>query len=197
MKNVANFSNSLVKKFSIFRGTLNHLPSIENSKKIIEIIAFIAAIVSAKVAYDEHLDNIRKEQAALAEKVYRDVDERYVDFIKLCIEHPRLDCYSAPRKDRLKPPLSEDEKYQQKLLFVALTDVFEVAYVQYFKTTAIPEELRVEFHEKQWPGWEVYIKKFMSRTSYRKVWIDIREEYDSDFVGYIEKLNETLVSDKG
>jgi hypothetical protein len=161
---------------------------LERGHRIAELASFLAIVVTAPLAYFEYRNNVQKEQAALAERVYRDVDERFVDYVKLCIDHPRLDGYSVPRADTLKPPLTADEKVQQRLLFTALTDVFEVAYVQYHKSEAVPEKVRKTFHDKQWPGWDTYIRKFLARPAYRKTWFDIRNEYDEDFVRYMDTI---------
>jgi len=61
----------------------------------------------------------------------KDLDARYFDFVQLCIDHPRLDCYSVGREP--DPPPTADEKLQQNILYSALTDLFEGAYVQYHK----------------------------------------------------------------
>lgn len=130
--------------------------------------------------------NAKKERVEAAEKVYQTVDERFNDFVKLCIDHPRLDCYSVPRQPALNPPLSNDEKVQQKLLFAELTDVFEVAYVQYHKQESNPEIKRI--YTEQWAGWDAYIRKFMKRPSYSATWYEIRDEYDGEFVKYLDTM---------
>src|SRR5262249_14360895 len=117
---------------------------------------------------------------------------RYMEFLKIAIEHPTLDLYSVTNADWAA--LSQDErrkeeqKVQQKLAYTLLTDVFEVAYVQYKESRGIPSELKQERFNAQWPGWDAYIRKFLARPRYRDVWFDIRNEYDTNFVNYMDKI---------
>lgn len=129
-------------------------------------------------------ENAKKERVEAAEKVYQMVDQRFHEFVKLCVDHPRLDCYSIPRTGNIQ--LSEDEKIQQKLVYTELTDVFEVAYVQYHKTESNPEIQRI--YKEQWSGWDAYIRKFFNRPAYVETWYDVRDEYDGGFVQYLNAM---------
>jgi hypothetical protein len=131
-------------------------------------------------------ENAKKERVEAAEKVYQTVDERFNEFVKLCIDHPRLDCYSVPRQTPLRPPLTADERVQQKIMFTELTDVFEVAYVQYHKQETNPEIQRI--YREQWSGWDRYIRKFSKRPVFLGTWHEIRDEYDGEFVTYLNSV---------
>ena len=74
-------------------------------------------------------DEAKKESLELAQTVYLTVDQRVAKFMKLCLENPRLDCYSVPQQSPLKHPLTNTERLQQRILYSDLTDVFEVAFV--------------------------------------------------------------------
>jgi hypothetical protein len=87
---------------------------------------------------------------------YHDVDRVYIEFLKLCFENPRLDCYSAPTGDG-DTPLTIEEQLKQKILYAMLTDIFEDVFIEY-KANAF------EFHgtatgvrDNQWKGWDIYI----------------------------------------
>jgi hypothetical protein len=158
-----------------------------------EFLSFAAVIVGVPLGLlDFHmhavetLENAKKERVEAAEKVYQTVDERYTEFVKLCIDHPRLDCYSVPHAGDFDPPLSETERIQQKMLFVHLTDVFEVAFVQYHKEESNPEIQKI--YSSQWAGWDAYIRKFMRRPAYLETWYAIRDEYDEGLVKYMDAI---------
>ena len=129
-------------------------------------------------------ENAKKERVEAAEKVYQMVDDRFHEFVKLCIDHPRLDCYSVSGGNNFK--LTEEEKIQQKMLFTELTDVFEVAYVQYHKEESNPEIQRI--YKEQWTGWDAYIRKFFNRPAFVDTWYEIRDEYDGRFVEYVNAI---------
>jgi hypothetical protein len=158
-----------------------------------EFLSFIAVVLGVPFGlidfHNRAVDarvNAEKERVEAAEKVYQTVDERYTDFVKLCIDHPRLDCYSIPQASPPKPPLNDTEKIQQKMLFTHLTDVFEVAFVQYHKAETNPEILKI--YNSQWAGWDTYIRKFLARPAYLQTWFEIRDEYDEGFVKYVDAI---------
>jgi len=159
--------------------------------KFAEFLSFVALVVGVPLAlldFHRHTieiaENAQKERVEAAEKVYQTVDARYTEFVKLCVDHPRLDCYSVPRADAIN--LCEDEKIQQKMLFTHLTDVFEVAFVQYHKVESNPEILRI--YQSQWAGWDAYIRKFLKRRAYLETWYEIRDEYDEGLVKYMDAI---------
>jgi len=162
---------------------------VEKCRLPIELLSFLAVIITAPIVYVEHRASVQRDQEAIAEKIYRDVDERYVDYLKVAMDHPKLDGYSTPFAPA--PKLDATQEFRQKLLYSNLTDVFEVAYVQYWKTKAVDDAVRRRLFDKQWPGWESYIKKFLVRPAYRQVWIDIQDEYDEDFATYMNHLSDT------
>ncbi|HZO91726.1 MAG TPA: hypothetical protein VFB38_25620 [Chthonomonadaceae bacterium] len=168
--------------------------SFERICRYVELFSFAAIIITGLLAYLEFRNHVQKQQNAVAEEIYRDVDDRFIEYIQTAIPYPRLDVYSIPRSSPLKPPLTEDEKMQQRMLYSNLTDVFEVAYVQYHKTRAIPDEVRENFFKQQWPGWDAYIKKFLVRPAYQKVWSEIHDEYDEDFARYMDHIRANIVS---
>jgi len=168
----------------------------EGCHKTFELISFLAIILGAIIGIMELHDHLREERAAITEKNYSEridvarstynlVDERFFEFTKICIDHPRLDCYSIPLGN-VEPPLTQDEIAQQKMLYTVLSDVFEVAYVSYHQKVRINEVKKI--FDGQWTGWDAYIRKFLQRPAYRKVWLEIRDEYDPGLVSYMDSL---------
>jgi hypothetical protein len=132
-------------------------------------------------------ENEHKERIEAAHNVYMTVDQRFADFVKLCMAYPRLDCYSVPRGRSLNPRLSADEKVQQKMLYTALTDVFEVAYTEYHPRAESNDEIK-RIALSEWDGWDIYIRKFLKRPSFLQTWNEIKDEYDDDFVKHVDSL---------
>ncbi len=160
--------------------------------KLAEFLSFLALIVGVPLGVidlhnrgKEEAESAQKERVDAAERVYQAVDARYTEFVKLCIDHPRLDCYSVPAPEP-KPALNFAEQVQQKMLFTELTDVFEVAYVQYKKKDSNEEIQRL--FDAQWAGWDTYIRKFLKRPSYLRAWYEIRDEYDEGLVKYMDSI---------
>jgi hypothetical protein len=165
-----------------------------NVRSVAEFGSWLALIASGPAIFvqlrqhrlDVTADKL-KERIEIAEKSYLEVELRFGQLMMMCIDRPRLDGYSTPRESPLTPPLSDDEMIQQKLLYSAFTNMFEVAFFEYQKKEGIPEDLKGRF-AKQWRGWETYIRKFHRRAAYRAVWSEIKDEYDEDFVAFVDKL---------
>jgi hypothetical protein len=169
----------------------------ERISKTAELLSFVVLILGIPFALlefrnhsVEQANTAKKDRQELAEEVYRDVyrdvDQRFFDLTKLCIDHPQLDCHSVSRNADVKHPLSDDEKLQQTILYSALTNLFEVAFVQYHKKTDNPEI--TELLNQQWAGWNVHIRKFLARSAYKQTWFEIRDEYDKGFVDYMDSI---------
>jgi hypothetical protein len=45
-----------------------------------------------------------------------------------------------------------------------------------------------EIFAEQWHGWDNYIQKFLTRPAYCQVYNDIRDEYDTGLVKYMDGL---------
>jgi hypothetical protein len=160
------------------------MSAFEYCKRWAELLSYVAVVITAPLALWEYKANNAKERNEVAHRVYREVDEKYVDFLKLCLERTRLDCSSVPLGIP-EPPLSPEEARQQKVLYEVLTDTFEVAYVEYHrKETPLDPELI----KAQWDGWDAYIKDFLRRPAYCHVYLDIRGGYDARFVEYMNKI---------
>ncbi len=168
--------------------------SFETARKVAEFASWLVLIATGPAIFiqlRQHrldaADDAKKERVEVAEKSYLEVDIRFGQLLQLCIERPRLDCYSLPLASPCDPPLNNEELTQQKLLYCAFTNMFEVAYFEYKKKEGIPTDVKARF-ERQWSGWENYICKFHRRAAYRQVWSEIMDEYDQDFVEYIQGL---------
>jgi hypothetical protein len=92
-----------------------------------QYFTFLVVIFSAPLALVEyHRHNMEAksqymtERDTIAREAYTDVDIKYREFIRLCLDHPRLDCYSVSAGPP-SPPLTKDEKSQQEILYTQLT----------------------------------------------------------------------------
>jgi hypothetical protein len=166
----------------------------ERTHMCAEFVSFVAIIIAVPIAimeYHRHssesASSDKRSRIMAAESTYREANAKYGEFLKLCLDHPRLDCYSVP-ENKPDPPLSRDERLQQKILYTALTDMFEIAYVHYRTNQYDLDAEAKEIFEEQWRGWDVYIQKFLRRPAYCQVYFDIRDEYDTRLVSYMDAI---------
>ena len=64
--------------------------------RLITIIAHIAAILGIPLALFLFYDEKRKERRDREYGTYNALDDKYIAFLQLCIEHPELNLYSTP-----------------------------------------------------------------------------------------------------
>lgn len=119
----------------------------------------------------------RQAHADYADHVYDTLDQRYIDFEKLCLEHRKVDC--ADQALANPPKLgTEDERAEQTLVYNILLSIFERAHMSYASES--PEEAK-----KQLPGWEVYMKSFAQRRAFLCVWEANADQYDTGFKDFM------------
>jgi hypothetical protein len=171
---------------------------VEIIRQGLEIASCIAVIVAARIASVELKSHFKEASEAetqrrldVARAVYREVDGKYNSFLTLSLEHPRLDCFSTAKDCLQGVPLTETEKQQQRLLYTLLVDVCEVAHVEYHRHLESKGDDRVaKFFRSQWPGWESYIRKFMTRQAFRDVWKELKDEYDESFSRFMTSVSD-------
>jgi hypothetical protein len=149
--------------------------------KVIGKVAAFVAIAAGCAAVVDSCRNHEKERREAAERAYRDVDDKYMDFLKLCFEHPSLDCESRARTTPIRP---EDEVAQWRLDNV-LVDVLEFAYKRYQNADFMSAAR--EAYNREWPGWQTYARKWLTRPHFRSVWCTVQDEYDTGFVTDMNK----------
>ena len=154
-----------------------------------ETTSHICITLALLVAFVEYQVKRDKERMDSAWSIYREVDHAYREFMKVCFDHPKLDCYAVPQRDPSSPPLTKDEELQQKVLYDMLTDVVESAFVHFvkFREHLESKEAKRLFRD-QWESWDTYIVRFLSRPSYLAVWLDVQDGYDVEFRCHMKDL---------
>jgi Ca2+/Na+ antiporter len=141
-----------------------------------------------KSSESQEAENKAQELRNATHQAYGELDERYHDFLQLCIDHPELDCYDVVPDGGTQGlgvlPLDSGARLatQQRILYADLTSMFERAYLQYqhFDGSRL-----TELKANQWSGWERYILSFAGRPAYCDVWNEIRSEFDERFQRYM------------
>jgi hypothetical protein len=147
-------------------------------KRTTELLSLLSIAISLPVGLYQLKKEARKERQLLVEKAYDDLDQRYIDFQKLCLQYPDFDIYDKPATN--PPALAEPKITQQKLLYTIVLSMLERAFL-----TFESEEMPSRRH--QWKGWDEYADSFMSRVAFQRVWDEVGTEYDSRFQAYMNK----------
>jgi hypothetical protein len=142
-----------------------------------KLLTLVSLAVSMPVAVWHYAAERGKEAERFSEKTYDDLDQRYIDFERLCMQHAKLDCYDAPMSN--PPPLTDEEKLQQKMLYNIVLSISERAFVAYQKTPKLAA--------KEWKGWDTFLRNYLRRQSFLDLWKNEGGEYNSDFQDYVNK----------
>jgi hypothetical protein len=150
----------------------------------------LATLISVLLAVTLFIQGQRKEMAersrlAALEResrvrdAYTSLDDRYIDYIKLCVQQPDLDVYDQPL-NRVSAATPEQLRRESMMLSI-LESILERAYLMYNN----PAD---DFERAQWTAWSAYIASWAARPNFRMEWSRDRSQFDSRFVDYVDGL---------
>lgn len=108
---------------------------------------------------------------------YSSLDDKYLDYLRLCIEHPKLNLYYIEAQDM---ELSATEQTARYALFETLVTLMERAFLLYSDHS---EEVR----KRQWAGWDEYCSDWARQARFQRLWDKLGTQFDSRFVEYMDK----------
>lgn len=155
-------------------------------KEKLEIASLIVNLVGVPVAIVLYFLSKRQERIEREYGTYNSLDEKYIEYLKLCAENPDLDVFDLPA-DASPPPAKPGEAGSAALprkpliIFSVLLAILERAYLMYRdKSRAV--------QASQWKGWDGYIRDWATRPNFRQAWQALRGQYDADFEMYMERV---------
>lgn len=147
-------------------------------RALLDIAVAVVNLVGVPVAIVLFFLNKRRERLEREYGTYNSLDEKYVDYLKICVEHPNLDVFDLPMPDYKPTP---ELCWQELQVFAMLIAILERAYLMYRdKSHAV--------RESQWVGWEAYMKDWASRQNFRDAWDKLKGQFDCGFEKYMASL---------
>lgn len=135
-------------------------------------------------------NDITKQRYKELEKeylTYNALDEKYIEFQKLCLDHPYLDVFDI--KDANPKQLNPQQQKEELIAFTMLFSIFERAFIMY-------EKQDPEIREEQWRGWDEYIHAYCKRKNFVAAWKISGSTFDERFAKYMEKIMKECGSDR-
>lgn len=150
------------------------------NKPRIDVVLQLITLVGILCAVWLYFEDKRHERRDREYGTYNALDDKYIDFLRLCLENPDLDVMwdipllrsEAPRPGELR---------REKILFSILTAILERAYLMYREQTSA-------VRRAQWAGWEAYIRLYMVKQNFRDYWESNGDQWDINFVTYMNSL---------
>ena len=152
-------------------------------KDILEMLSYIIVIISFPTSMYMYYSAKIKEKIDRDYGTYDALDEKYIDFQKLCLQYSYLDVFDIP--DEIPSELSILQEKEQKIALTMLIAIFERAYLMYIRASS-------DVRNKQWTGWETYIYEYCKRKNFINLWKESGSAFDADFQNYIRETIEKV-----
>ena len=143
----------------------------------LDALAAIATFLGIPVAilvfwFERRRQNIERQQL-----VYLAPNQQYIEYLKLCFEHPDLDIYDLVSPGARTP---RDVK-REWIAFNILISIMEQAFLLYRN--------HPDAENKQWAGWQDYMRWWRARRNFRQAWeVGLSSQFDADFVAFMNGL---------
>jgi len=145
----------------------------------LDYLNYLVIIIGVPGTIYEYIRVKKKEQLDKAYETYNALDEKYLEFLNICLEYPELDIFDIPDVNPME--LNEQQKKKEIIAFTILISIFERAYLMYYNQSS-------EIKKKQWSGWDNYIRASIKRENFKSALKITGEQFDSDFHKYITQM---------
>ena len=96
-------------------------------KEVFELLSYVSILVGVPVGLYQYYRTVKREQQDREYGTYNALDEKYLEFQQLCLEHPELNVFDVP--DSSPAHLSNTQQKQELIVFTMLFSIFERAYL--------------------------------------------------------------------
>lgn len=153
----------------------------------LDVVDKLIIILGLPLAFIQYLKTTKKEKRDREYGTYNALDEKYLEFQKLCLDHPYLNIFDIP--DANPGKLDAKQKKEELILFTMLFSIFERAYLLY-------SDQYSEIKKKQWLGWDEYIRSFCERDNFLDAWTISGNTFDTEFEAYMLNIIEEVTEMK-
>src|ERR1041385_6040711 len=144
----------------------------------LDVILRLSQLIGIPIAIGLYVYNKQKERREREYATYNALDDKYIDYLKLCLANPHLDVADLPK--RVVGQLSNEQQHREKLVFGVLVSILERAYLMYGTES---EEIKA----RQWKGWERYLMDWCGRANFVNYVNELPTGFDAEFVTYLKK----------
>lgn len=156
---------------------------IETIKKCLEIISSIITILGVPVAIWIFFRNKKKEERDREYQTYNALDDKYIEFLNLCLDNSELDIYSE-RNSILTP----EQEHKRIIIFEILISIFERAFLMY-------KDKNNKIKKEQWEGWNKYIAEWAKVENFKIAWKKLGDQWDVNFNIFMKETLGTIKED--
>ena len=151
------------------------------SLEVWELLSYVVTVIGLPLAIVVFLFEQRKERENEEDEVYQQLSDNYQDFLKVALANPDLRLFSADAM----PPLDDEQKERQLIIFSMLISLFERAYVLLYEDSMSLKQSR------RWNSWADYIQEWCYKPHFRALLPALLRGEDPSFVRYVEQTFES------
>jgi hypothetical protein len=146
---------------------------IDVAADIVTIIGVLGAIIGIAISCRTYSTQKIKDRLDREYGTFDELDDKYIEFMYVCAQHPELDLFSEPALGNRN--LTHEQLKTERALYAVLISIFERAYVMF------EQRAEKQMYERQFSGWEKCMESYCGRKSFLSEWERIGEQFDSAF----------------
>src|SRR5262245_34445858 len=144
--------------------------TLETFLKLLEGVVSVVTIAGLAFAYYTFTQERARSRQQRRDQVFDELDQRYVEFMRLCVDHPDLDVMELPLPEPREP--TPTQLRREYALLAILISLFESAEVMY-------RDQDSDVRKAQFEGWRTLMKSYANRPGFRRVWGSIGTQFDT------------------
>ena len=151
----------------------------------LQAIASIITILGVPVGIAVYIYEKSRERHDREYGTYITLTDKYIDFLKICFDHPELDIYETSVGDRAempqsvsKDPLVLKKEWAMYIIFITMCERAFLVYRRHSKRS----------QKRQWKGWEEYIREYCRHKGFRAAWPTLGRQFDNEFLKYVNTV---------
>jgi hypothetical protein len=152
-----------------------------------QILANLSIVLGIPVSLYLFYTEKEKERREREYGTYNALDDKYIDYLKLCLAYPEYDIFDIPNEENKE--MSPEKRRMQLMLFSILVSILERSFLMY-------KDQSTKIKRDQWSGWDSYIRDYTSRISFREAWKLIGDDFDRNFVEYVNNIIKSIELEK-
>lgn len=150
-------------------------------KDILDALAALATALGIPTAILVFYFEKRKELQQRENEAHAVSNERYIEYLSLCLQYPEADAFDLSRTD--PDVIVSGLAYEELVLFTILISMLETAFLRY-------GQQRSKVRSTQWQGWVEYMQTWATRPNFARAWPLLRQQFDTGFVRLMDEITQ-------
>lgn len=147
--------------------------------QLLEYLAYLATALGVPWALIIYWRDVRWQRDERDVGTYSSLDDKYLHYLELCIQHPELNMFVVPLAERIE--YTPAQTVQRYALFETMISVLERAFLRYYGHKS-------KKWRDQWPGWEAYLRDWKAHPDFAQLWGVLGGQFDKDFIAFVDQM---------